>query len=143
MQKHVCLVQKTKTKQNRKQQILTVTGCKLRMKGRNSAAGQQHKPSFVVFVCLAFRRTGQSLIIHEVCPNRSYQQTFQVYGRPGVSDHVLQLLQPAFHPPLGAERHGCSVGSFPKRQKTDARRDKEVRIERGLKFTWESRFVPG
>ncbi len=40
----------------------------------------------------------------------TYQQTFQVYGRSGISDHVLQLLQPGFHPPLGAERHGCSVG---------------------------------
>lgn len=40
----------------------------------------------------------------------TYQQTFQVDGRSGISDHVLQLLQPGFHPPLGAERHDCGVG---------------------------------
>lgn len=51
-----------------------------------------------------------ALIIYEL----TYQQTFQVYGRPGVSDHVLQLLQPGFHPPLGAQRHDRSVVSFPK-----------------------------
>lgn len=51
-----------------------------------------------------------ALLIYEL----TYQQTFQVYGRPGVSDHVLQLLQPGFHPPLGAQRHDRSVVSFPK-----------------------------
>lgn len=38
----------------------------------------------------------------------TYQQTFQVYSTSGISDHVLQLLQPGFHPPLGADRHDCS-----------------------------------
>jgi len=57
--------------------------------------------------CIAFQR------IHNIINNPwgvshlTYQQTFQVYGRSGVSDHVLQLLQPGFHPPLGAQRHDC------------------------------------
>lgn len=35
----------------------------------------------------------------------THQQTFQVDGRSGVSDHVLQPPQPGFQPPLSAQRH--------------------------------------
>lgn len=57
--------------------------------------------------CLAFQWVDNNmapLIIYEVS-HLTYQQTFQVYGRPGIAYHVLQLLQPGLQPPLGAQRH--------------------------------------
>ena len=55
---------------------------------------------------------------------RTYQQTFQVYGGPGVSDHVLQLLLPGFHPPLGAQRHDCEWRRSLKQNKQTKKRPK-------------------
>lgn len=104
---------------------LTVTGCRT-----ENERDQQHAPALVfVPACVSSVSVNRAIINNpwsEVYPNRSYQQTFQVYGRPRVFDHVLQLLPPVFHPPLGAERHGCSRDSFGNVNKKNKKKTRDI-----------------